>query len=77
MLSMLPSFRRSTRYKSDNGSEPRYLAVHEMDDVNLDTHSKDVLFGTELAKKVIGSAKIFDVTYWQLIFRDGHAGEKL
>ena len=53
------------------------MAVHEMDDVNLDTHSKDVLFGTELAKKVIGSAKIFDVTYWQLIFRDGHAGEKL
>ncbi|KAK3671185.1 hypothetical protein LTR78_008986 [Recurvomyces mirabilis] len=29
MMSMLPSYRRSTRYQRIDGEEPRYLALHE------------------------------------------------
>jgi len=77
MLSLLPSYRRSTRWKSSDGSKPRFVAIHEMDDVNLDAHTNEVLMGTEWAKKVVGGAKTFDPSAWSLFLEKGNSTEKL
>ena len=76
-MSLLPYYRRSTRYKSSDGSKPRFLAIHEMDSVDVDDFSSSVILGTEWSKKIIGSAKIFDSTSWTLLYEKGKAEEKL
>jgi hypothetical protein len=35
LMSILPTYRRSTRYTSSDGPKPRFLALHEVDDINL------------------------------------------
>jgi hypothetical protein len=77
MLSLLPGYRRSTRYKSSDGSSPRFLALHEIDDANLDPRMMNIILNTEWAKKVLGKAKILDTSIYQLFLERGNATEKL
>jgi ABC-type sulfate transport system substrate-binding protein len=76
LLSTLPAYRRTTRYKSYDGSKPSYLALHEVDDVDAIMNSGDKL-STEWADKVLGGAAIFDASSWRLILNRGNPAEGL
>ncbi|KAF2471189.1 uncharacterized protein BDR25DRAFT_367930 [Lindgomyces ingoldianus] len=77
MLSMLPNYRRSTRYRSADGSKPRWLAIHEMDSTYMDPYQGEVLMGTELARNVMDGVKVFEASQWEVIFEKGNLTEKL
>jgi len=77
MLSALPGYRRSTRWKSSDGSKPKSLALHEVDDVDAFMAASDPAFKTEKAKKVLGTATTFDTSTWQLFLQKGKTDEKL
>lgn len=77
MFSMLPNYRRSTRYRSLDGSKPRWLAIHELDSSYVDPYVGEVLMGTELAHKVMDTVQIFDAANWAIIFEKGNPSEKL
>jgi reverse gyrase len=76
MLAALPGYRRSTRYKSSDGSKPRHLALHEVDDVDAFMRAGDVL-NTDRTKRVLGGAKTYESLTWQLILNKGKPDEKL
>ncbi|KAK4553185.1 hypothetical protein LTR86_009715 [Recurvomyces mirabilis] len=64
MMSMLPSYRRSTRYQRIDGKEPRYLALHEfatLEGFRADEALVPRLMETEWSKKVMSSAKEFEM----------------
>lgn len=61
---MLSNYRRSTRYRSVDGSAPRWLAIHEMDSTHMDPYVGEVLMGTELAHRVMDTVQIFDAANW-------------
>jgi len=77
MVSMLKNYRRSTRYRSADGSKPRWLAVHEFDSLDMDPYQGEVLMDTEMAKSVMVGIKTFDTVFWELIFEKGNLSEPL
>lgn len=77
MLSTMPNYRRCTRYRSLDGSTPRWLAVHEMDSPYVDPYFQEVLMNTEFTKRVMKGIKIFDTQNYKLIFEKGNLTEKL
>ncbi|KAF2651001.1 hypothetical protein K491DRAFT_682552 [Lophiostoma macrostomum CBS 122681] len=77
MLSMLPNYRRTTRYQSADGSKPRSLAVHEWDTTDMDPYVGEVLNNTELTKSVMNGILTFDSWRWDRIFEKGNLTEKL
>lgn len=77
MLSMLPNYRRATRYRSTDGSKPRWLAIHEMDSTYMDAYVGDVLMNTELSQRVMNGIKTFEPVNWEFIFEKGNLTEKL
>ena len=77
LLSALPGYRRSTRYKSSDGSRPRFLAIHEVDDLDTFLAAAQPALTTEWAKKVKSAAATFDTSTWQLFLERGNTGEKL
>jgi hypothetical protein len=77
LLSALPSYRRSTRYKSSDGSRPRFVAIHEVDDLDAFLAAAEPALSTEWAKKVKSGAKTFETSTWQLFLEKGNKEEKL
>ncbi|KAF2108322.1 hypothetical protein BDV96DRAFT_652890 [Lophiotrema nucula] len=77
MLSMLPNYRRSTRYRSADGSKPRWLAIHEQDTPDIDPYAGQVMMNTEYWHKVFTGIKIFDATHWEYYFEAGNSTEKI
>jgi len=77
LLAPLPGYRRSTRYKSSGVSRPRFLAIHEVDDLDAFLAAAQPALTTEWAKKVKGGAKAFETSLWQLFLEKGDAKEKL
>lgn len=77
MMSMLPNYRRSTRYRSVDGSKPSWLAIHEMDSDVVDPYQGEVMMNTILARKVMDTIQIFDAANWELIYESGDKSEKL
>ena len=75
-LSESPGYRRSTRYKSSDGSRPRFLAIHEVDDVDAFMGAQES-WNTEWTKKIHAGAKTFETTNWQLFLDKGNPDEKL
>ncbi|OCK75655.1 hypothetical protein K432DRAFT_429260 [Lepidopterella palustris CBS 459.81] len=77
MLSLLPNYRRSTRYKTVDGSKPRYLAIHEVDSADMDQRMTKIIMNTEWAKKVIGNLQMFERGMYELITEQGKIKENL
>jgi hypothetical protein len=77
MLSMLPNYRRATRYRSADGSKPRWLAIHEWDSTDMDPSVGEILLNTEWTKSVMNGIQLFDPCNWELIFEKGNLTEKL
>ena len=79
MLSMIPGYRRCTRYKRIDGQKPRYLAIHEYacrpDEIS-DEHIKQVS-STEWSAKIIGEAKALERDVYELIQVQGDEARKL
>ncbi|KAH8893088.1 hypothetical protein GQ53DRAFT_805884 [Thozetella sp. PMI_491] len=76
-LSKLPGYRRTTRWKSSDGSKPRFLALHETDSVNTDSFASSALMSSDWAKQVISGAKVYDHDSYGLIFEKGNLQEKI
>jgi hypothetical protein len=74
---MLPNYRRSTRYRSLDGSKPRWLAIHEMDTDYVDPYQGAVMMGTELAHSVMDTVQVFDAANWALYVEKGDVGDKI
>jgi len=80
MLSKIPGWRRSLRYKTtkrEPGSASDaadYVAVHEYDHLNdVQGPEAQKMRGTEWAKKMTGEgAKIFKVTAWERVSSVGY-----
>lgn len=67
MISMCRGYNRSTRYKKLDGSEPRYLAIHEYATTDFPGDQLKVVVGTEWSQKVIKGAKAFVRDQWEYI----------
>lgn len=80
MLSTVPGFRRSTRYKLVDEAaalgHPRFIAMHEYDDSNIPQDRVKLAIGTEWSKKILGAAKSFDGQVWELINATGDVESK-
>lgn len=77
MVSMLKNYRRSTRYRSADGSKPRWLAIHEFDSLDTDPYQGEVMMDTEMARAIMVGMKTFDTVFWELIYEKGNKDEKL
>lgn len=81
MLSMVPGFRRSTRYQLTPESaalgHPRYLACHEYDNTNFPVEIVKLVTGSEWSKKILGGATKFEGDLWEEIGSAGKTSEKL
>lgn len=79
MLSMLPHYRRTTRYKRLDDVKPRYLALHEYacKPDELSTEGLKVVVGTEWSKKILKEGRAFDRDVFQLIQAQGDTRLKL
>lgn len=81
MLSMVPGFRRSTRYKladpTNAAGNPRFLACHEYDTTDFPTESVKLVTGTEWSKKILSAAKKFEGGVWEEIAVTGAKDSKL
>jgi hypothetical protein len=81
MLSMVPGFRRSTRYKladpMNASGSPRFLACHEYDTTEFPADAVKLVTGTEWSKKVLSSAKGFEADVWEEIAVTGATESKL
>ena len=77
MMSELPSYRRTTRYKSADGSRPRFLAIHEVDDMDTFYDAGGKALYTNWTTRTLDSAVSFDASLWQLFLERGDAAEKL
>lgn len=68
MMSMLPHYRRSTRYKRMDGEKPRYLALHEYDcKPDQLPAERSMIVATEWSKKIIDECPTFDRDVFELI----------
>lgn len=80
MLSMVPGYRRSTRYvlapESAALGHCRYLACHEYDTKDFPVDVVKLVTGTEWSKKILGQAKRFEGDLWEEIGVAGRGGEK-
>ncbi len=77
MLSMVPGYRRTTRWKSSDGSKPRFLAKHELDALNVDAHTMGVLTSTVWAMKIIAGAKTFESSTYGVILEKGNSKDAI
>ena len=79
MLSMIPGYRRCTRYKRIDGKTPRYLAMHEYackpDEIPPEAIAQ--VTATEWSRKIIGEAKALERDVFELIQVQGDAERKL
>lgn len=69
MLSMVPGYRRGTRYKllsSMRDGTPRYLALHEFESAELPADEIECTTKTEWSKNILGSALQFERELWKL-----------
>ncbi|TID13069.1 hypothetical protein E2P81_ATG09802 [Venturia nashicola] len=73
MLSMIEGYHRSTRYAKMDGSNPKFLAMHE-----LDSYTKGpgmgLVLGTEWAKKVLSTVTASQNDVWEYIVELGKEG---
>jgi hypothetical protein len=81
MLSMVPGYRRSTRYKladeKNEAGRARFLALHEYDTKEFPAEAVKLVTGTEWSKKILGSAKSFGGDLWEEIAVVGATESKL
>lgn len=81
MLSMVPGYRRSTRYvlapESAALGNPRFLACHEYDTKDFPVDIVKLVTGTGWSKKILGHAKRFEGDLWEEIGVAGRGREKL
>ncbi|QDS75088.1 hypothetical protein FKW77_006968 [Venturia effusa] len=81
MLSMLPGFRRTTRYELAPDSTAldncRYLACHEFDTKDYPSDVIELILGTEWSKKIMESVKKVVPDVWEEIGCAGNINEKL
>jgi hypothetical protein len=81
MLSLVPGYRRSTRYELALESAalgyPRFLACHEFDNKDYPIDVVKLVTATEWSKKILGAAKKFEGDLWEEIGTAGKTGEKL
>jgi len=73
-LHKVPGYRRSQRYKLGPpvpkltlGDPPRYLAVHELDDVKTFSGSDNPEVSSDWTKKQVGEAKAFTLRGWEKV----------
>lgn len=81
MLSELPGYRRTLRYKLgpkvafSKGEDivPGFLALHEVDDVvkALKSEQLEKTNGTEWTKKVVADCEMFVARGWKLVKAEG------
>jgi hypothetical protein len=80
MLSMVPGFRRSTRYQlSDQENKeghPRFIAMHEYDTADFPVEAVKLVTGTEWSRKVLKEAKSFSGDVWEEIAATGDVESK-
>jgi hypothetical protein len=79
MLSMIPGYRRGTRYRRIGSKKPTYLAIHEYT-CKPDAISAEMIAqvsATEWSKKVISEAKAIERDVFELIEVQGEKGRKL
>jgi hypothetical protein len=69
MMSMLKHYRRSTRYKRQDGVAPRYLALHEFDcrPDDLPKEQLKLMVETEWAQKILKETLAFETDIWELV----------
>lgn len=82
MLSELPGYRRTLRYKLgpkipfSKGPDvvPAFLAIHEVDDVlkALQSEQSEKTNGTEWTKKVLGDCEMIVARGWKLVQAEGY-----
>merc|ERR1711879_230312 len=81
MLSMVPGFRRSTRYKltdeENKEGHPRFVALHEYDTKDFPVEKVKLVTGTEWSKKILGEAKSFQGDVLEEIAATGAVDSKL
>jgi hypothetical protein len=65
MRSIVPNYRRSTRYRSLDGSNSCWLAVHDIDTGCVELYMGAVAMDTQLAYSM-GMVKVFDAANWKL-----------
>lgn len=70
---MIKGYHRSTRYARLDGSNPKFLAMHELDSVTMGSEMKLVL-GTEWAKKVLSKVTTSQSDVWEYIIELGKEG---
>ncbi|KAF2815893.1 uncharacterized protein BDZ99DRAFT_125278 [Mytilinidion resinicola] len=77
MLSMHHQYHRSNRFKTVDGSKPRFAALHEFDNADLDQHMRTTMNSTKWSKDIEGNAQILEISCWELITEQGKIGENL
>ena len=81
MLSMVPGYRRSTRYQladaENKEGNPRFVALHEYDTKEFPVDAVKLVTGTEWSKKILREAKHFSGDVWEEIASTGAGESKL
>ena len=79
VLSMIPGYRRCTRYKRIDEQTPRYLAIHEYAcrAGEISDEAIKQVSSTEWSAKIIGEAKALERDVYELIAVQGNEGRKL
>jgi len=79
MMSMVKHYRRSTRYKRQDGKQPRYLALHEYacKADELPTEQLKMVDATEWAQKILEESLVFEKDVWELVNVQGDEEVKL
>lgn len=81
MLSKLPGYRRSLRYKlgprtplTEGDDPPRFLAIHEVDDAVKALSGKEIedVNATEWTKKNVSESDAFIARGWRLLHKEGY-----